>query len=115
MVSWLRAWVVALVGAVVVDGERRDDREDPTVVRGVADGLSLPPYRFFLGARGAFGRLLLLGEVVLSLVVRAVLFLPRAVLFLPSRTVVPVRESVPANDFAGRPLVWYGKLSYLLR
>ena len=44
---------------------------------GVADGLSLPPYRFFLGACGAFGRPLLLGEVVLVLVVRAVLFLPR--------------------------------------
>ena len=73
MVSCCRAWVVALVGAIVVDGERRDDREDSTVVRGVADRLSLPPCRLFLGV---VGRLLLLLEVVLLLVVRVVLFLP---------------------------------------
>ena len=44
-------------------------------MRGVADGLSLPPCRLFLGA---VGRLLLLGEVVLVLIVRAVLYLAKS-------------------------------------
>ena len=72
--SPFRACAVALASAIVVDGEGRDDREDSTLMRGVADGLSLPPLGFFLGA---VGRLLLLVEVVLALVVRVVLLLPR--------------------------------------
>ena len=43
------------------------------VVRGVANGLYLPPLGFFLGA---VGRLLLLVEIVFVLVVRTVLLLP---------------------------------------
>ena len=79
--------VLALVDAVVVGRERHDCREDAAVVRGVRDGLPLPPFPFLLLIVGR--RLLLLVRV---LGVRDVLVIPALVLVDPA---VGVAVGVP--------------------
>ena len=73
MLARIRAGVRALVDAVEGGGERRDDREDSAVVRGVGDDLFLSPIPFLLLLLTVGRRLLLLVQV---LVVRSVLVIP---------------------------------------
>ena len=87
MLALSRAGVCAFVDAVVVGRERHDCREDSAVVRGVGDGLPLPPIPFLLFTVGR--RLLLLVRV---LEVRDVLVIPALVLVDPA---VGVAVGVP--------------------
>ena len=79
MLARLWADVCALVDAVVVGRERHDGREDSAIVRGVGDGLPLPPIPFLLLTVGR--RLLLLVRV---LDVRSALIIPALVLAGPA-------------------------------